>query len=578
MSEHGTSGTAFGARAARGAGVALFALALAASGTVAAPPDFGTDAQREEGRKLYEKYCSQCHGEKGDGNGVAAPYLEPLPRDFTTGKFKIRSTESGQLPTDDDLKHVIRAGMPYTSMPAWTIFTDDQLRDLVYYVKTFSPAFASPENVPTPMEIPKPPSWSEESASEGSKIYEELGCAGCHGDLGRGDGSSAPTLQDDWGHHIRPADLAKPWTFRGGPTRADVFRAFSTGMNGTPMPSYAGALDVEKRWRLVDYIWSLSKREEPGYAEMVTAVKVAEAIPLEGSETLFERAPEARFPVVGQIMEPEREFHPSCVDILVRAVYNESEIAFELRWSDMRAETTGRNRPDLPVPPFDQDPYRGAAPATAPAGAETGGESFWGESAGTAPEEQAAAGPDPTMEFSDAVAVQFPDKKIEEPKKPYFVFGDLANPVDLWFLDLGKKEPEQVVGRGSKDLSFQGPGDIKAWARFDRGQWTVVFKRDLRVMGGVPFEEGAFVPVAFSVWDGFNRERGSKRGLTNWYYVHLEPAGGRSVVKPMVRVGAIALLVEVALVAALRRRYRGSPESGAEARGVVPGRLEGHAG
>ena len=40
----------------------------------------------------------QCHGDKGDGNGVAAPHLQPRPRDFTSGKFKIRTTPSGKLP------------------------------------------------------------------------------------------------------------------------------------------------------------------------------------------------------------------------------------------------------------------------------------------------------------------------------------------------------------------------------------------------------------------------------------------------------------------------------------------------
>ena len=33
----------------------------------AAAQDVGTDAQRESGKKLYDKYCSQCHGDKGDG-------------------------------------------------------------------------------------------------------------------------------------------------------------------------------------------------------------------------------------------------------------------------------------------------------------------------------------------------------------------------------------------------------------------------------------------------------------------------------------------------------------------------------
>lgn len=539
--------------AARAAAAAVSLLAGAAAART------GPGGALEEGRRLYDKYCAQCHGESGDGKGIAAPYLKPAPRDFTSGKFKIRSTESGQLPTDEDLARVIRLGMPFTSMPAWPSLTDAEVEKLVQVIKTFSPAFADPQNAPTRVELPEPPRWSEESAAEGRKIYDELGCAGCHGELGRGDGPSAPTLRDDWGHHIRPADLTKPWTFRGGPSRRDIFRAVSTGLNGTPMPSYAGALDVEGRWRLVDYIWSLSRSEKPGYAEMVTAVKVDEAIPLEGAEKLFDRAAAARVPVVGQIMEPPREFHPSCTELLVRAVYNETEIAFELRWNDMRAETSGGNRPDFPVPPEEEE--RGAEAAGRPAGEAAA--DFWGEAA---PAEAAPAGPDPTLEFSDAVAVQFPYEKVSEPKKPYFIFGDAANPVDLWFLALSKRVPEQIVGRGSGDLSFQGPADLEASARYDRGEWTAVFKRRLRVTGGAPFEEGAFVPVAFSVWDGFNRERGNKRGLTSWIYVYLEPGGRRSAAGAAVRVGLIALAVEAAIVARLRRRRAAQREPASAAR------------
>ena len=46
----------------------------------------GTDAQRAAGKQLYLKFCSQCHGENGDGEGYAAPHLLPRPRNFTSGK------------------------------------------------------------------------------------------------------------------------------------------------------------------------------------------------------------------------------------------------------------------------------------------------------------------------------------------------------------------------------------------------------------------------------------------------------------------------------------------------------------
>lgn len=78
--------------------------------------DLGTEQQREAGKGLYDQYCSQCHGVDGDGNGYAAPYMQPRPRDFTVARFRIRTTPSGALPTDEDLVKVIRQGMPYTTM------------------------------------------------------------------------------------------------------------------------------------------------------------------------------------------------------------------------------------------------------------------------------------------------------------------------------------------------------------------------------------------------------------------------------------------------------------------------------
>ena len=58
----------------------LVALLWAApTGSVRAQaPDVGTEAQRESGKRLYAKYCSQCHGEKGDGEGYATP--APVPQ------------------------------------------------------------------------------------------------------------------------------------------------------------------------------------------------------------------------------------------------------------------------------------------------------------------------------------------------------------------------------------------------------------------------------------------------------------------------------------------------------------------
>jgi mono/diheme cytochrome c family protein len=541
-------------------------LSLAAR-AAAGQPDLGSDAQRDAGKALYARHCVQCHGERGDGNGAATPFLLPRPRDFTAGKFKIRSTPSGALPTTEDLRHIIRVGMPYSSMPAWPQFSDAQLTELAYYVKTFSPDFANPDRQPEPMDLPAPPALSDESIERGRALYAELGCAGCHGELGRGDGSSAPTLKDDWGHPIRTADLTQRWTFRGGPTRQDVFRAFSTGINGSPMPSFADALSADQRWDLANYVHSLSPGDTPDYAVVVVAQKVARPLDLAQGAELFAGAPRAFLPVIGQIIQPGRAFHPPLNGVDMRAVYNDTDIAIELRWNDRRADTTGHNGPDLPVPAA-EDAGAGAAAKPA-AAADAGG--VWGD-AEAAPEppakpavdagddvwgeEAAHAAAPAASEFSDAVAIQFPLEKPASIRKPYFLFGDKDHPVNLWFADLAQQAPALYVGRGSDNLEVLGPRDLTASSRYDKGQWTVVFKRRLRSRGEIPFEEGGFLPVALSVWDGMSGERGNKRALSNWWTIYLSPGEGPSPVRAMARWAGVTLGLELAFIGWARRRAR----------------------
>src|SRR6185437_5296820 len=151
--------------------VLIASLSAALTGSVrAAAQDVGTEAQRNSGKTLYLKYCSQCHGEKGDGEGYAAPHLLPRPRNFTTGKFKIRTTPNGALPTHQDIVNVIRRGMPYSSMPAWPNFSDQEVSDLAYFITTFSPDFANPERVPQPVSLPSAPRSSKESIETGKKV------------------------------------------------------------------------------------------------------------------------------------------------------------------------------------------------------------------------------------------------------------------------------------------------------------------------------------------------------------------------------------------------------------------------
>ena len=222
---------------------------------VALAQDDAGDAHR--GKAVYEPYCALCHGEEGDGKGRYSEDTTPAPRDFRPGTFKWRSTPSGSLPTDADLEKVLVNGLFGTSMPGFsTSLTHRQRLDVIAYLKTFSPRFAT-EKPEAPITIPSEPPYTAESVARGGAVYKKFNCAQCHGDGGHGDGPSADELKDDWGNAILPYDFTKGHV-KCGSSGYDIYRVFMTGLNGTPMPSFADSMSPAEAWDLVHFIQSLS--------------------------------------------------------------------------------------------------------------------------------------------------------------------------------------------------------------------------------------------------------------------------------------------------------------------------------
>jgi mono/diheme cytochrome c family protein len=113
------------ARAALGVAVIVLATTPAAPAQVAGP---------DPGRRVYLEQCAICHGEHGDGRGHAAPHFATPPRDLTSGRYKIRSRGSGQLPTDDDLVRTIRRGLPGTGMVPQDHLGEAELRAVIAFI------------------------------------------------------------------------------------------------------------------------------------------------------------------------------------------------------------------------------------------------------------------------------------------------------------------------------------------------------------------------------------------------------------------------------------------------------------
>jgi cytochrome c oxidase cbb3-type subunit 2 len=214
------------------------------------------DAARR-GKEVFEKRCIGCHGAKGDGKGPAAEFFVKIkPRDFTTGVYKFRDTPTGSLPLDSDIFRTITRGVRGTAMPPWFNLAESERWDVIQFIKTFSPEFQESEPEP-PIYVPKAPAPDEAMLQKGKEVYDKVRCWECHGTEGRGNGTSAPTLTDDFDDKILPTDFTRG-IFKVGPQPEDIFRTFMTGLSGTPMPSFGDFISPEEAWALSYYVLSFS--------------------------------------------------------------------------------------------------------------------------------------------------------------------------------------------------------------------------------------------------------------------------------------------------------------------------------
>jgi mono/diheme cytochrome c family protein len=212
-----------------------------------------------EGKKLYRRYCVGCHGPLGDGNGENAPWIDPKPRDFVGATFKCRSTPTGTLPTDQDLYNAITRGFYNSNMPHWDALLDQNRVDLVAYIKTFSPRWKT-EKPGEPINVPAEPPVTMQSINHGAELFQKMECWKCHGQQGRGDGPSAATLTDSKDQPIRPYDFSSATDdsrFKCGVTNQDLYKVFMTGLDGTPMPSFADVIQPNDAWDLVHFLRTL---------------------------------------------------------------------------------------------------------------------------------------------------------------------------------------------------------------------------------------------------------------------------------------------------------------------------------
>ena len=490
--------------------------------------------------EIYQFRCAVCHGEEGAGDGPAAEFLYPRARDFTQGLFKYKTSPAEYPPRDEDLFDNIKDGLVGTSMVAWSdLYTDEQISDLVLVIKRFDlAAIWAPEDAededfdddghylgadlitvteqePTDGQIP----YSAESVSLGKEVFLE-NCKKCHGVEGRGNITSGKFLEDDFGYRTWSRDLTKPWTWRvtegvsgndeqrRDQTVRNIYTRLSVGMPGTPMPAHRAAdedeedaINLEDRWHVANYTYSLrSDTSAPGERAVIEAVEVANELPRGMDDEDWQKAPATTLRLVPNIIKEERLFTPLNDAITVRALYNESEIAFLLEVND-RTDS----RPGGPV-------------------------------VTQLPDE------DSTM-YSDAFAIQFPEEgayATAPVEKPQYRHGDAAHPTTIWYWNAGSVDPAiepratllDGTGPDHELLARANSSDLVAHGNWQGGRWRVVMKRprNSNDSSDLIFHKGQFIPVSFANWDGNNGEVGSRHTLTNWFWLLLPPETDYSVV------------------------------------------------
>ena len=483
--------------------------ALMFAGSAAAKP--GT---ADKGKAIYDKRCTWCHGAEGAGDGAAKDRLNPPPRDFTSGNYKIKSSSFEDMtPNDDDIYRMIRDGMPGTAMPGWSdLLTEQDMWDLVAYVKTFAGFDKAPAKQ---VDYGSQVATSAESIEKGKKLFEDGDrCVECHGKAGKG--SASKRLKGDAGERTWPRNLTKPWTYRGSNDPKDIFTRVSTGIPGTEMPSFADTkskkkLTTEELWHVANYVASLSKTGKAVNAEntVVKADAVEGELPATPDDARWEAAEPTTFYMVPQIIGEERYFTPSNDTMTVRAMYNDKTIVMLLEWDDRTKS----------IPGDDSAEKLADAPIA-----------------------------------EDGVAVQLPVVIPTAMAKPYFGMGDAANPVNILHWKSGSKDAPETVSlmnsKGFKEIEKRNAAEVGLTAKsvYADGTWKVLLTRQLATSTAekdVQLTGGKFIPVAFAAWDGSNNgEKASKHTMTTWYWLLLKPATGS---KPLL----MALLIAGLFVAGL---------------------------
>jgi DMSO reductase family type II enzyme heme b subunit len=508
-----------------------------------------SDEEVEAGKEIFDKSCWFCHGREGKGDGPVAEYLVPRPRDFVTALFKFRITESGYPPTDKDLHMTLDKGVPGTAMPAFKgLLGEKERTQVIQYIKTFSSIFTDPDLDPQKhlVNIGEIPSTAE-TVAKGKEVYKKAECFKCHGEAGRGNGESARGLTDQRKLPILPRNLTKAWRYKRGTTVKDIYTIFTTGMDGTPMPSFVDNLTDEERWHLSYYVKTLI-RDVDTSGVVIKSKYIKGDLPAAPDDTRWDNTGSINVSLTGQVLVKPRWQIPSVDLVSVKSMYNDSEIAFLLEWDD-RFKDIKHDEEMIDLEGDNEFTYVKLYTSTSAEGEEEMEEGEYEEGEESEEEEYEEEEYEeeeygfedegettlPQWILRDSVDIQFPVKIPDGPVKPFFFLGNSGNPVNLWRWKADMQEDteknsavEEYNATGFKNPIKIQPPESQATdsnGYWEDGRWRVVLKRTLTTEDkrkDIQFEKGKLIPIAFHAHDGSNGEAGMKMSISSWYLLNLE--------------------------------------------------------
>lgn len=269
----------------------------------------------KSGRLIYEQHCIGCHGVAGGGDGPAAQWLAPKPRNFTSGVFKFSTTRPGTLPSHDDLMKTVTQGLPGSSMPSFRLLPEADRQNVVEYVLTLARNSRrwkilknlvteamddADEEEPLTQELidetlednkdilnislgvnlyPATPEteFTKAGLIRGAKKYKGY-CASCHGENGLGGPimNGKEMTYDDFGEPNIARNLREE-PYRHGRTARDLWFRIKRGLEGAVMPGASGWTSDEA-WDCAHYVQLISDpklREK--YKNQFTAIAIEKA-------------------------------------------------------------------------------------------------------------------------------------------------------------------------------------------------------------------------------------------------------------------------------------------------------------